>query len=58
MAEILAVLKSSSATVSGIVFIVAMIAYLFKKSPDQVNQEIDQKVEEEKHKAEETGRPV
>lgn len=58
MTNLLADVKSASVVIGGLVFIVSLAIWAFRKTPDQKNQEIDQSVQKQKESAEESGRPV
>jgi hypothetical protein len=47
------------ATIAGAVYgVFKWVAWKAQKTPDQINQKIDQDVQDERHQAEESGRPV
>lgn len=58
MIEFLAALKAVAAIGGAIVFAISAALYVTKKTPDQVNQEIDQQVAKEKQESEKEGRPT
>jgi hypothetical protein len=55
---IAALIGSIATIVGGLIYLVKFTDYKFTKTPDEKNQDIDQQEQENRHKAEETGRPV
>jgi hypothetical protein len=54
---IFAALGSIAAIIGGITYVIKLANQKLSKTPDQVNQEIDQQVANDQAKEQETGRP-